>query len=100
MFTGVQSTHAKDVGGSQSKGGVRTQREKKWEDYTKELTERERDLYFKELLGYIQTKKGAGVGFGDKRKKNKREGLTETIQSLNEEESCVPSMIKESKESP
>ena len=28
----------------------------------------DRDLYFNELIGYIQTKGGAGVGFGAKKK--------------------------------
>ncbi|XP_063675902.1 uncharacterized protein LOC134812422 [Bolinopsis microptera] len=64
-----------------------TNRDKKRWDYTKELTNRERDLYFKELIGYVQTREGAGIGFGDqRRKKNKKEQLVEIIKSLKEEE--------------
>ena len=63
-----------------------THKDKKRWDYTKELTERERDLYFKELIGYIQTKEGAGVGFGAKKKDGARESLVKVIQSLNEKD--------------
>ncbi|XP_063691505.1 uncharacterized protein LOC134823837 [Bolinopsis microptera] len=64
-----------------------TNRDKKRWDYTKELTNRERDLYFKELIGYVQTREGAGIGFGDqRRKKNKKEQLVEILKSLKEEE--------------
>ena len=55
---------------------------KRW-DYTKELTEREGDRYFKELIGYIQIKEGAGVGFGAKKKEGAIESLVKVIQSLN-----------------
>ena len=67
---------------------VDTYKDRKRWDYTKELTNRERDLYFKELLGYIQCKEGAGIGFGgsSKKKKSKRERLVEVIKSLKEEE--------------
>ncbi|KAL5266730.1 hypothetical protein ACHWQZ_G003942 [Mnemiopsis leidyi] len=63
-----------------------THKDKKRWDYTKELTERERDLYFKGLIGHIQTKEGAGVGFGAKKSKGTRESLVKVIHSLKEKE--------------
>jgi hypothetical protein len=45
-----------------------TKKNKKRWDYTKGLSGRERDLYYKELIGYIQTKEDAGVGLVAKKK--------------------------------
>ncbi len=59
---------------------------KRW-DYTKELEVRERDLYFRELVGHAQKREGCGLGWGASRKKRtKKEGVKDIIESLNEDE--------------
>jgi hypothetical protein len=45
----------------------------------------DRDLYFKEVIGYVQSKEGAGVGIGAKKKEGTRESLVNVIQSMKKE---------------
>ena len=58
---------------------------KNW-DYTKELSERERDLYFVELAGYIRSTEREGIGYGKCVSRSRKDNLKELIASISEED--------------
>ena len=57
---------------------------KQW-NYVTELAERERDLYFQELVGYVQSDR-KGLGFNKERKLCERDRLKQLVASISESE--------------
>ena len=60
------------------------QHSKRW-NYTGELTERERDLYFQELVGAVSHDR-SGLGFNSRKIMSERDKLKQSLATISEEE--------------